>query len=39
MPPITFTNGDFQNIDANQDDRVVITIEVADFAIMKMLVD
>jgi len=28
MPPITFTNADFQGIDPNQDEPMVITIEV-----------
>jgi len=39
IPPITFTSKDFQNIDPNQDDPMVITVEVAGFVVMKTLVD
>jgi len=38
MSVITFTK-DFQTIDPEQDDPMVITVEVTDFAIMKTLVD
>jgi len=39
MPPITFTDVDFQGIDPAQDDPKVIMVEIENFAIMKMLVD
>ena len=39
MPPITFSDSDFQGVDANQDDPVVITIELENFAVKKVLID
>jgi len=39
MPPITFTNADFKGIDPFQYDPIVITVEVENFSIMKILVD
>jgi len=39
MPPITFSDSDFQGTDPNQDDPMVITIEVENFAVKKVLVD
>jgi len=34
-----FTDEDFQEIDSEQDDPMVITVEIAEYAIMKTLVD
>jgi len=39
MPPITFIDSDFQGVDPNQDDLVVITVELEDFVVKKMLID
>jgi len=39
MPPILFTYDYFKAIDPTQDDPMVITMEVDNFAIMKALVD
>jgi len=39
MPSITFTDADFKGIDLAQDDSMVITIEIENFAVMKTLVD
>jgi len=39
MPTITFTVEDFQDIDPNQNDPMVITIEVEDFVVMNTLID
>jgi len=39
MPPITFSDSDFQGTDPNQDDPMVITIEVENFAVKKVLID
>ena len=39
MPPITFSDSDFQGTDPNQDDPMVITVEVESFAIKKVLID
>ena len=39
MPNITFTYEDFQTIDPDQNDPMVVTIEISDYAIMKTLVD
>ena len=39
MPPITFSDADFQATDPNQDDPMVITIEVESFAVKKVLID
>jgi len=38
MSPIMFTN-DFQAIDPDQDDPMVITVEITEYAIMKTLVN
>jgi len=39
MPPITFCDDDFQAIDPQHDDPMVISMEIDDFAISKTLVD
>ena len=39
MPPITFSDSDFQGTDPNQDDPMVITVEVENFAVKKVLID
>jgi len=39
MPPITFTDADFQDVDQEQDDPMVITIELENFVVKKVLVD
>jgi len=39
MPPITFCDDDFQAIDPQHDDPMVISVEIDDFAISKTLVD
>jgi len=39
MPQITFSDSDFQGVDPNQDDPVVITIELENFAAKKVLID
>jgi len=39
MLPITFTNADFKGVDPQQDDPMVITVEIENFAVMKTLVD
>jgi len=39
MSPIVFTNEDFKIIDTRHDDPMVVTIEVANFVIMKTLID
>jgi len=39
MPPITFTSDDFKAIDPKQDDPMVITVEIENFAVKKVLVD
>jgi len=39
MPPITFRDDDFQAIDPQHDDPMVISVEIEDFAIRKTLVD
>jgi len=36
---MTFTDEDFQDIDSNQDDPIVITVEITNFVVMKTLVD
>jgi len=33
MPPITFTDEDFQDIDLEQDDLMVITVEIAKYVV------
>ena len=39
LPPILFTDEDFQDIDPDQRDPKVITVEIAKYAVMKTLVD
>jgi len=39
MPPITFTNADFQDVEQDQDALMVIIVEVENFAVKKVLVD
>jgi len=39
MPPITFTNDDFHGLDHQQDDPMVITVEIENYAVKKVLVD
>jgi len=39
MPPITFTSDDFKAIDPKQDDPMVITVEIENFAVKKVLID
>ena len=39
LPPMLFTDEDFQEIDPDHDDPMVITIEIAMYAVMKTLVD
>jgi len=39
MPPITFTNEDFKGVNPSQDDPMVISVDIDNFTIMKMLVD
>jgi len=39
MPESTFSDEDFQDIDLEQNNPMVIMIEVANFVVMKTLVD
>jgi len=39
MPPISFSDSDFRGVDPNQDDPVVTTIELKNFAVKKVLID
>jgi len=39
MHPITFTDEDFKALDPDHDDPMVISIEVAEYGIGKVLVD
>jgi len=39
MPPITFWDEDFQVIDPQHDDPMVILVEIEDFVVRKTLVD
>ena len=39
MPPITFTDNEFQGLDHQQDDPMVITIEIENYAVKKVLVN
>jgi len=39
MPPITFTDADFKGLDPLQDNPIVITMEIENFAVMKTLVN
>jgi len=37
-PPITFNDSNFQGVNPNQDDPMVITVELENFAVKKVLV-
>jgi len=39
MPPITFTDDDFHDLDHQQDDPMVTTVEIKNYAVNKVLVD
>ncbi|XP_027931921.1 uncharacterized protein LOC114187764 [Vigna unguiculata] len=39
MAPITFTNDDFHGLDHEQDDPMVITVELENYAVKKVLID
>jgi len=39
MPPIIFTDDDFHSLDHQQDDPMVITVEIKNYAVKKVLVD
>jgi len=39
LPPVLFTDEDFQEIDPDHDDPMVITVEITKYAVMKTLVD
>lgn len=39
MPPITFTDEDFKAIDAEQNDPMVISVEIANYIVRKTLID
>jgi len=39
LPPMLFTDEDFQEIDPDHDDPMVITVEIAEYTVMKTLVD
>jgi len=39
MPPIVFTDDDFHGLDHQQDDPMVITVEIKNYAVKKVLVD
>uniref|UniRef100_A0A151UHV5 Gag-pol polyprotein n=2 Tax=Cajanus cajan TaxID=3821 RepID=A0A151UHV5_CAJCA len=39
MPPITFTDRDFQGVDPVQDDPMVISVEINNYIVRKTLVD
>jgi len=39
MPPIIFTDDDFHGLDHQQDDPMVITLEIVNYAVKKVLVD
>jgi len=39
MPPITFTNDDLHGLDNQQDDPMVITVELENYAVKKVLID
>jgi len=39
LPQILFTDEDFQEIDLDHDDLMVITVEVSEYVVMKTLVD
>ena len=39
MPPIVFTDDDFHDLDHLQDDPMVITVEIENYVVKKVLVD
>jgi len=39
MPPVTFTDADFQDMDHEQNDPMVITLEIENFTVKKVLID
>jgi len=39
MPPIVFTDDDFHGLDHQQDDPMVITVEIENYVVKKVLVD
>ena len=39
MPPIIFTDDDFHGLDHQQDDPMVITVEIENYAVKKVLID
>ena len=39
LPPMFFTDEDFQEIDPKQDDPMVITVEIVEYVVMKTIVD
>jgi len=39
MPPIIFTDDDFHGLEHQQDDPMVITVEIENYAVQKVLVD
>jgi len=39
MPPITFTDDDFHGVDHQQNDPMVITVELKNYAVKKVLID
>ncbi|XP_027915089.1 uncharacterized protein LOC114174447 [Vigna unguiculata] len=39
MPPIVFIDDDFHGLDHQQDDPIVITVEIENYAVKKVLVD
>jgi len=39
MPPVIFTDDDFHGLDHQQDDPMVITVEIENYAVKKVLVD
>jgi len=39
MPPIIFTDDDFHDRDHQQDDPMVITVEIENYTVKKVLVD
>ena len=39
LPPMLFTDEDFQEIDPNHDDPMMITVEIVEYVVMKTLVD
>jgi len=39
MPPITLTDDDFHDLDHQQDNPMVITVEIENYAVKKVLID